>query len=164
MSYFTRTGTERWVGRLVAPLVIAGAIGTLVLGSAWMLLSQRHIIARSTDDANLAAIVGPPCPAVSATAFRSALKSEDLTLKYVFDFNGDTFGRAIGDGDCDVAAAQGAGGLGSYDVCEFTGPAVLYVKSGRGEFFFLPGVGHKATVTTAGGVARCVLAAPKLDY
>jgi hypothetical protein len=164
MSHFTRTGTEHGVGRLVTPLVIAGAIGTLAIGTAWMLLSQRHTIARSTDEANLAAVVGPPCPAVSAAAFQSALKAEDLTLKYVFDFNGDTFGRAIGDGDCDVAAEHGTAGLGSYDVCEFTGPAVLYVKTGRGEFFFVPGVGRKATVTTAGGVARCVLAAPKLDY
>jgi hypothetical protein len=72
MSHFTRTGTEHGVGRLVTPLVIAGAIGTRVLGSAW--------------------------------------------------------------------------------------------KTGRAEFFFLPGVGRKATVTTAGGVARCVLAAPNLDY
>jgi len=73
-------------------------------------------------------------------------------------------GRAIGDGDCDVAAANGTAGLGSYDVCEFTSPAVLNVKTGRGEFFFLPGVGRKASVMTEGGIARCVMAAPNLDY
>lgn len=165
MSHLTETGRERGVGRLVPRLVVVGALATLGLGTAWELLSERHTIALSTDAANLAAITGPPCPAaVSAAAFRSALKTQGLTLKYVFGFNGDTFGRPIGDADCDVAAAGGSAGLGSYNVCEFTGPAALYVKTGRGEFFFLPGVGRKATVTTAGGVARCVMAAPNLDY
>jgi hypothetical protein len=164
MSHLTDLWRERGVGRLVPRLVIAGAVVTLGVGTAWELLSERHIIAQSTDNANLAAIAGPPCPAVSAAAFQSALKTQGLTLKYVFDFNGDTFGRAIGDGDCDVAAAKASGGLGSYNVCEFTGPAVLYVKTRRGESFFLPGVGHKATVMTPDGAAHCVMAAPNLDY
>jgi hypothetical protein len=164
MSHLTDLWRERGLGRLVPRLVIIGALATLAVGTAWELLSERHTIAQSTANANLAAIAGPPCPAVSAAAFQSALQAQGLALKYVFDFNGDTFGRAIGDGECDVAAAKGGGGLASYNVCQFTGPAVLYVKTGRGAFFFTPGVGHKATVTTEGGVARCVLAAPKLDY
>ena len=164
MSHLTEFGSERGPGRLIVRLFIAGALATIGIGTAWELLSERHTIAVSTQDAYLAAIAGPPCPAVSAAAFQSALKSQGLTLKYVFDFNGDTFGRAIGDGDCDVAAASGSAGLGSYDVCQFNAPAVLYVKTGKGEFFYLPGVGHKATVITPGGVPRCVMAAPKLDY
>ncbi len=163
MSHFAAVGRESRLSRLLPRLVLIGAVATLAIGTAWELLSERHTIARSTDNANLAAITGPPCPAVSAAAFQSALKTQELTLKYVFDFNGDTFGRAIGDSDCDVAVAKGSGGLGSYDVCEFTSPAVLYVKTGRGEFFFLPGVARKASVTTAGGIARCVMAAPNLD-
>ncbi|HWF78516.1 MAG TPA: hypothetical protein VN694_15225 [Caulobacteraceae bacterium] len=164
MTHLTDLWRERGVGRLLPRLVIIGAVAMFAIGTAWELLSERHTIAQSTANANLAAIAGPPCPAVSAAGFQSALKAQDLTLKYVFDFNGDTFGRAIGDGDCDVAAAKGSGGFGSYDVCQFTGPAVLYVKTGRGEFFFLPGLGHKATVMTEGGSARCVMAAPNLDY
>ena len=164
MSHLTDRWRERGLGRWLPRLVFAGGLMTLALGTAWMLLDQRHTIAQSTHVADLAAIAGPPCPAVSAAAFASALKTQELTLKYVFDFNGATFGRAIGDGECDVATEKGTAGLGSYDVCEFTGPAVLYVKTGKGEFFFLPGVGHKATVMTPQGIARCVMAAPKLDY
>lgn len=164
MSHLTRFGHDRGLGRWVPRLVFIGALLTLALGTAWELLDEHHTIAASTANADLGAVAGPPCPAVSASAFASALKAQELTLKYVFPFNGDTFGRAIGDADCDVATARGTAGLGSYDVCEFTGPAVIYVKTGRGEFFFLPGVGHKATVMTPGGIARCVLAAPKLDY
>ena len=163
MSHLTEFGPERGLGRWISRLFIVGALATIGIGAAWELLAERHTIALSTEDAKLGAITGPPCPAVSAAAFQSTLKSQGLTLKYVFDFNGDVFGRAIGDGDCDVAAASGSAGLGSYDVCEFTGPAVLYVKTGKGESFFLPGVGHKATVMTPNGVARCVMSAPKLD-
>lgn len=164
MSQLTQFGGERGLGRWMPRAVLVGALATLALGTAWELLRERHTIAQSTENADLAALAGPPCPQVSAAAFSSALQAQQLTLKYVFSFQGDSFGRAIGDADCDVAAAEGTAGLGSYDVCEFTGPAVLYVKTGRGAFFFLPGVGHKATVTTANGVARCVMAAPKLDY
>lgn len=163
MSHLTESG-DRGVGRILPRLMIVGAVATVAIGTGWELLSEHHTIAKSTQAANLAGITGPPCPAVSAAAFQAALKAQDLTLKYVFDFNGDTFGRAIGDGECDVAAAKGSAGLGSYDVCQFTSPAVLYVKTGRGEFFFLPGVGHKATVMTEGGIARCIMAAPNLDY
>lgn len=164
MAHLTQFGGhERGPGRLLQRIGIGAAAATLIIGTGLVLLSEHNTIAQSTQQANPAAITGPPCPAVSAAAFQSALKAQGLTLKYVFDFNGDTFGRAIGDGDCDVAAAKGSAGLGSYDVCQFNSPTVLYVKTGRGEFFFLPGVGHKASVMTAGGVARCVMAAPKLD-
>lgn len=164
MSHQAEFGRERGLNRLFHRLGAVGAVATLGLGTAWVLLSVHNTIAQSTVNANLAAVTGPPCPAVSAAAFQSALRTQGLTLKYVFDFNGDTFGRPIGDGDCDVAAEPGSAGLGSYDVCEFTGPAALYVKTGRGEFFFLPGLGRKATVMTPKGIARCVMAAPNLDY
>jgi hypothetical protein len=163
MSHLTEFGRERGLAGMIPRAVFVGVLATLAIGTAWELLSERHTIAVSTQAANLSAIAGPPCPAVSAMAFGSALKRQGLTLKYVFNFNGDVFGRAIGDGDCDVAAANGSAGLGSYDVCEFSSPAVLYVKTGKGEFFYLPGVGHKATVMTPNGIARCVMAAPKLD-
>lgn len=153
-------GFERWAPRLLLLFVLA----TLALGTALEFARQHHTIAQSTENADLAAVAGPPCPAVSAAAFQQALKVQQLKLKYVFNFNGDVFARAIGDADCDVATAKGTAGLGSYDVCEFTSPTVLSVQTRKGEFFFLPGVGHKATVTTADGIGRCVLAAPKLDY
>ena len=153
-------GLERWVPRAV----FVGVLATLAIGTAWELLREHRVIAQSTENADLAAVAGPPCPAVSAAVFQRSLKAQQLTLKYVFNFNGDVFSRAIGDADCDVATAKGSAGLGSYDVCEFTGPAVIYAKTRKGAFFFLPGVGHKATVTTADGIGRCVMAAPKLDY
>jgi hypothetical protein len=81
-------------------------------------------------------------------------------MRYVFDYNGVTFGRDFGNADCSVAAAEGTLGLGSYDVCQFTGPAVLYVRTPRGAFYYQPGVGRRATVMTPNGAPRCVMAAP----
>jgi hypothetical protein len=164
MSHLTESGRERGLAWLLPRLMVGGIVAGVAILVVWELALARHQIAQSADEADISAIVGAPCPAVSAAAFRSALKSQELALKYVFDFNGDTFGRAIGDSDCDVAPAKGSFGLSPYDVCQFTGPAVLYVKTARGEFFYLPGVGRKATVMTPDGVARCVMAAPKLDY
>jgi hypothetical protein len=164
MTHLTESGPASGLARLLPRLLVGGIVAGVAILVVWELALARHQIALSADAADVSAIVGAPCPAVSAAAFQSALKSQDLTLKYVFDFNGVTFARAIGDSDCDVAPAKGSFGLTSYDVCQFTSPAVLYVKTGRGEFFYLPGVGHKASVMTPGGVARCVMAAPKLDY
>ena len=153
--------TSRGVERLLPRLVVGGLAATLVVGTLWGFLAERQTIAQSTADTNVAAIVGPPCPALTADAAQRSLKAQDVTLKYVFDFNGDTFGRVFGYADCSVAASKD--GLGSYDVCQFTGPSVLYVKTARSSAYFAPGIGHKATVMTEGGAPRCVMAAPAWD-
>ena len=153
--------TSHGVERLLPRLVVGGAIATLVVGTLWGLLAERRTIAQSTADTNLAAIVGVPCPALSADAAQRSLQAQGVTLKYVFDFNGDTFGRVFGYADCNVAASKD--GFGSYDVCQFTGPSVLYVKTARGAVYFAPGIGHKATVMTEDGAPRCVMAAPAWD-
>jgi hypothetical protein len=153
--------TSRGVERHLPRLVVGGAVATLVVGTLWGVLAERQTIAQSTADTNLAAIVGPPCPAISAATARQSLQAQGVTMKYVFDFNGDTFGRVFGYADCSVAASKV--GLGSYDVCQFTGPSVLYVKTAHSVAYFAPGVGHKATVMTENGVPRCVMAAPAWD-
>jgi hypothetical protein len=165
MSHLTDFGPSRrdWMAALMPRLVVAGAVALVAVATIWELVDEHHTIARSTAETNLAAIVGPPCPALSAAAFQTAVQQGGPALAYSFDFNGATFGRAFGYADCSVAEAKGSLGLGSYDVCQFTSPAILYVKTARGEFYYQPGIGQKATVMTPGGQARCVMAAPKWD-
>ncbi|HLY78509.1 MAG TPA: hypothetical protein VKQ70_03995 [Caulobacteraceae bacterium] len=146
------------LNRLVPRLFVIGAIATFAAGTAWDLVWQHQQIAKSTADTNVAAIVGPPCPA-SRAVYNQAMKLQG-PLPYVFSYNGVTFGRYFGYADCSVAEAKGSAGLGSYVVCQFTSPSVLYVRTARGAFFFTPGVGQKASVMTENGVARCVMAAP----
>jgi hypothetical protein len=165
MSQLTEFGRPRprSINALMPRFIVAGIVLTVAIGTLWELASERHQIALSTDAAQLTALVGPACPQVSAAAFQSAVTAQGRGLRYTFDFNGDSFSRSFGDGDCSVAAANGSLGLGTYDVCEFTSPAVLSVKTSRGQFYFLPGLGRKATVMTPNGIARCVMAAPNLD-
>jgi len=103
-------------------------------------------------------VTGAPCPAVSKAAFDHALQTQGLSIRYSFDYDDLTLGRAFGEGNCD----EGGGGLRgpTYQVCQFTSPAILSVKSPKGEFYFLPGLGQKASITTKDGTPRCVLAAP----
>jgi hypothetical protein len=155
------SSTSHGVERFLPRLVVGGALATLVVGTIWGFLAEHRTIAQSTSHTNLAAIVGPPCPTLSADAAQRSLKAQGVTLKYMFDFNGDTFGRVFGYADCSVAASSN--GLGSYDVCQFISPAVLYVKTARREVYFAPGMGRKATVTTADGAPRCIMAAPAWD-
>ena len=165
MSQLTEFGEprRRSVNALMPRLFIVGIVLTVAIATVWELGAERHQIALSTEDAKLSAIVGPACPQVSAAAFQSAVTAQGRGLRYTFDFNGDSFSRSFGDGDCGVAAADGSLGLGTYDVCEFTSPGVLSVKTSRGQFYFLPGLGQKVTAMTPNGIARCVMAAPKLD-
>jgi len=153
--------TSRGVERHLPRLVVGGVFATLAVGTLWGLVAEHQTIAQSTADTHLAAIVGPPCPSLTADAARRSLKAQDVALSYVFDFNGDTFGRVFGYADCSVAASSD--GIGSYDVCQFTSPAVLYVKTARSEAYFAPGVGRKATVMTRDGAPSCVMAAPVWD-
>jgi hypothetical protein len=150
--------TAKDLSRLIPRLVFGGVIAAFAVGMLWELAWQHQQVVQSTADTQLAAIVGPPCPA-TREAFDRAIKVQG-PLPYVFEYNGVTFGRYFGIADCSVAASKTGLGLDSYDVCQFTGPSTLYVKTPRGEFYFSPGVGHKASVMTEGGVARCVMAAP----
>ena len=163
MSELTEFGRAqpRSLNAWMPRLVIAGAILTIVIGTVWQLAWEHHQVAQSTADEHLAAIVGPPCPEVSAASFQSAVKA-GRGIRYTDEFNGVSFGRSFGNGDCSVAAEKGQA-LGSYVVCQFSGPGVLSVTTPRGTSYFLPGVGQKATVMTPRGVPQCVMAAPKFD-
>jgi hypothetical protein len=121
MSELTEFGRARpgSLNALVPRLVIAGAILTLAIATVWQVAWEHHQVAQSTADENLSAIVGPPCPQVSAPAFQSAANA-GRGIRYTDDFNGVSFGRSFGDGDCSVAAEKGHA-LGSYVVCQFSG-------------------------------------------
>lgn len=102
-----------------------------------------------------ATIEGPPCEALSRAEFEArGLKAPKAT------FYGDVvFARQFGHMSCDSLRYGAGWGTETYPVCQFTSPNALRVKTVRGEWFFLPGPGQPATVSTAEGRATCVLAA-----
>lgn len=106
-------------------------------------------------DAREWSVVGQRCPSVTEIQFRAS----PYKPTRVFEYAKVTFGRALGHVSCAEIRYDGGRGLfGGYPVCQFTGPAVLEVRTAQGEFYFLPGVGRRATVSTPHGKAECVMA------
>jgi hypothetical protein len=139
--------------RLTTPVVVAAVVAGALGVIAWSVVQQSDEIRRSTAEAHVQDIVGPPCPPVAA-----------LTRPYrpvnVFDFDGVSFGRRFGASECSAVAAKSLLGNGYQLVCQFSSPAVVSVKTSRGLFYFQPGVGQAATLFVLDGTPRCVLASP----
>lgn len=140
-----------WIALAVAATI--GAPVTYVLGKAAL---ERNAVAREenkvfTQDLT---VNGAPCPSWTAEQYAA----QPLRAKQVFSFDMIDFGRRFGHVECGVAGMHGADKLGERDVCQFTGPAVLEIKTGKGSFYFAPGVGVPATVSVQHGVPSCVMA------
>lgn len=100
-------------------------------------------------------IVGQRCPSVTEIQFRAS----PYKPTKVFEYAEVRFGRALGHVSCaEIRYDGGRAFFGGYPVCQFTGPAVLEVKTADGDYYFMPGVGRRATVSAPHGKAECVMA------
>jgi hypothetical protein len=142
---FTRT--PRWL--LILPTVLA--VGWL----GWYLIDDyQKVRQQRIADAKAWTITGPPCPTITEAQF---LRPHQKGLRR-FEFQGAVFFRRYGHVAC--AAIRNDGGRGGrlHAVCQFTSPDDLMVRTEAGEVYFRPGPGSPATISTAGGAPRCVLA------
>lgn len=144
--------------RFTAPIIALMVAATVAGVAAWSVVQQRRQIAEATADTHAEAIVGPACPEVRGAAFRLPVKPDRL-----FDFDGVSFGRRFGQADCSAIARKSALGVGYEVLCQFSGPAVLSVRTARGMAYFEPGSGRAASVFVRDGAARCVLSSPYWD-
>jgi hypothetical protein len=138
----------RWA---IVSVVAAGIAISLGLSLYDRVLNVRD----ATLETGANAIAGPPCPTVTAADF----KARQLETRYASEFNGLTFNRRFGQVSCSEVA-NGAFGVKSYSVCQFSGPDVLAVKTPTGMSFFNPGIGRKASILVPHGAPQCVMAAP----
>jgi hypothetical protein len=140
-----------WIALGVALAI--GAPVAFVLGKAAL---ERNEVRRQEAQAFTQdlTVKGAPCPSWTAAQYAA----QPLRAKQVFSFDMIDFGRRFGHVECGVAGMHGADKLGERDVCQFTGPAVLEIKTGKGSFYFAPGVGVPATVSVQHGVPSCVMA------
>lgn len=137
--------------------VIAGTLAACVLVvTVWAVRQDSHERAEAAADTRVQAIVGPPCPQAMKAAFATGLQPVN-----VFDFDNVEFGRRFGAADCSAVGSMNPLGGGYQLVCQFSSPAVLSVKTGRGLFYFEPGVSREATLFVKDGTPRCVLASPE---
>lgn len=147
-----RTRQRRTLGEKVAitlALCVALAVPGWLLGGSF--LKQRAAnIALARDWS----IDGRPCPQITRADFESRKLKAPKGLTYA---NAKLY-RQFGHLMCSPVTNDGGTGLGSYAVCQFTGPNVLRVVTSKGEWIFEPGVGQPATIATPHDEAHCVMA------
>jgi hypothetical protein len=137
--------------------VAAAAFGAVAVTATIVGVLEFHLIQlkHAANQAGAAQwdVAGPPCPSLNATQF----VQRGLTAPQAFAYNDLVIGRKVGHASCGAAGDDHGRSLWTHEVCEFTGPVVLRVKSPKGEFFFEPGVGQPATVAMSHGVPHCVM-------
>lgn len=127
----------------------------VIVWSGWYLTTNyRDAVARHVADAKAWTIAGPPCPPSDAARFLGVHHKPPQR----FDFEGVAFFRRTGHVSCAMIRDKGGRGSRLYAVCQFTSPGDLMVRTPAGDTYFAPGPGQPATISTAGGVPRCVMA------
>ena len=135
------------------PLMLGAAIvvGMVATGIAAH-LRRANAIAASAASVDPAVLAGDPCP----TLTKADYEARGAKAKQAFITNDIRYDRRYGHADCSIVKAGGAGN-DFVPVCQFSGPAQLVVTTGKGAFYFAPGVGRPATVATRDGVPTCVI-------
>jgi hypothetical protein len=131
----------KWIGVAVALAVVLA-----IVAGGWM-----RRAAQAAAEAPYWTVSGPPCPVVAGPPAGAPPPRE------VFDYADVSFARAYGHASCALMPDRWTLGLVTHPVCQFTSPFVLKVSTAKGAVYFLSGPGKPATVSTQGGVARCVL-------
>ena len=129
-----------------------GLIGVGVLALA--VLAYVHAVQRKADAAEAAfwSLDGPPCPTLAKAAYEQAPGKAKVTA-----FEGASFEYRVGHMMCTLRPHQGLLG-GDYPVCQFTGPALLAVKTAQSQAYFAPASAQAVRVAILDGQTRCVLA------
>lgn len=136
------------------PLMLGGAIviGMIAVGVT-SYMKRSGDLAASTAEVRPETLVGEPCPVLTAEEYAA----RPVKAKQGFTSNDIRYERRFGHVECSVIAAK-KGATDFVPVCQFTGPSLLTVTTGKGTFYFAPGTGKPATVMTQDGVPTCVLA------
>jgi len=134
--------------------VFAAVVGLGLVGAAAMVVSNE--VFQFREDSRAWPRTGAPCPAIAPAAVARTLAIHGLSVRYRVAVEGAEFGRTFGNGDCGMAPS----GVGwSYaPACRFDAPALVTVRTARGETYFLTGPGRAATAFADTDGARCYLA------
>jgi hypothetical protein len=136
-------------------MVWVGFAATVLVGSGWFLGSNhRAVLRQRIVDAEAWRIEGAPCPTGAEAQF---LRPHQKPLRR-FTFQDVTFFRRHGHVSCAAIRDRGGRGDRLHAVCQFTSPGDLMIRTRSGDWYFRPGPGRSATVSTATGAPRCVMA------
>ena len=131
------------------------AFVAVAVWSGWYLTTNyRAAIALRVADAKAWTIDGPPCPTSDAARFLGVHHKPPRR----FEFEGVVFFRRYGHVECAAIRNDGGHGERLHPVCQFTSPGDLMIRTEGRDWYFAPGPGRPATVSTANGAPSCVLA------
>jgi hypothetical protein len=142
-SRVRRIGVAHVIAAVVASAAVAGVL-------AYNFVQTRD---KNVAVAEAWKIDGPPCPSLTKAQFAA----QGYKAPKSFDYDDVTIARKAGNVSCQDVKRNGGAGLLHDQACQFTGPAALVVTTRKGEFFYVPEVGHPATVYVHDGAPRCVL-------
>jgi hypothetical protein len=129
-------------------------VAAVTLSSGWYLTSNyRKVVAQRVADAQAWRIDGPPCPNITQAQFLGVHHKPPRR----FEFEGVVFFRRHGHADCAAIRDRGGRGDHRHAVCQFTSPGDLLIRTPAGDWFFRPGPGQPATVSTSGPRPACVM-------
>ena len=144
---------KKWTIARAFPLMLMGAVGVgVIVLAVGNHLRRATIIEQSTANLPAGAMEGEPC----AVMTKAEYEARGAKAAHAFITNDIRNERRYGHADCSIVKAGGAGN-DFVPVCQFSGPAQLVVTTGKGAFYFAPGVGRPATVATRDGVPTCVI-------
>ena len=144
---------KKWTIARAFPLMLMGAVGVgVIVLAVGNHLRRATIIEQSTANLPAGAMEGEPC----AVMTKAEYEARGAKAAHAFITNDIRYERRYGHADCSIVKAGGAGN-DFVPVCQFSGPAQLVVTTGKGAFYFAPGVGRPATVATRDGVPTCVI-------
>lgn len=104
-------------------------------------------------------IPGAPCAVSSKTAIDAA--GESLKDSNVLDEV--SFARAYGHVSCTDVRDHGGRGFGVINVCQFSSPRALSVRTPKGEFYYLAPAAKPVVVSVDNGVPACVIGSTEWD-
>lgn len=145
---------ESFSARRFGMVHVVSAVVVLTAGAgliSFQLVKDRQA---SVDTFKAWQVKGPPCPTLTEADFNA----KHLTAPKTFDYDGTTIGRLAGDVSCSDVKSGGGKGFATDKVCQFTSPATLTVTIKGAKTFFVPGVGHPASLYIHHDVPSCIMA------
>jgi hypothetical protein len=104
-------------------------------------------------------VQGPPCAATT----KAALDAAGVELRETNVIDQVQFARAFGHVSCTDVRDHGGRGFGSVNVCQFSSPRALSVRTPRGEFFYLLPAARPVVVSVDHDLPACVFGTSEWD-
>lgn len=134
-----------WIGGL--------AVVVAIVAATHYFLDRRD--KQMAAEAKAWIVTGPPCPQVTKAVFAA----QPFEARQVTNLAGVRWARSSATVVCHGTDMGGGKGQIADPVCQFSSPRVLQITTAKGDFYFVPGLGNRATVSVHDGVASCVIGA-----